>query len=96
MIQNRYVQPEPEPEVPEFEVVRMGENLGLFAARVGVEPRQIVRLNDADMQREAQARGFDGHGFQRLVKEEDGREHTVGDYHVFGGQRLRLREPGPA
>lgn len=90
-----------EDQEPEFDIVRPGENFQIFAERNGIDPKRLMELNDAELQQEARARGFD-HAFMRSVPDEDGgaihqdsgqRVKLVPDRHVFTGQTLRLRPP---
>jgi hypothetical protein len=75
----------------EHEVVQPGENALSFAARAGVSPDEVHRLNELLLLNDAQARGFGDHRFLRTVQHEDGTVSQRSDYHVFAGQRLRVR-----
>lgn len=79
-----------ESERPEFAMVESGDSLNTFAERYGVDAAELVRLNERELQNQAQARGH-SHTFRSYTRDETGREDAYTGYHVFPGEQLRLR-----
>lgn len=73
------------------DVVRDGETMPEFAARVGVPVEDVVRLNERQLQDEARARGFQPMFYRESVGEDGARQRDP-EYHAFAGLRLRVRE----